>query len=72
VSVEPPWISWRFSRFFTPARTMPSKSTPWCSKKRRSSTATTAFLTFCGISLEETGVRSSLAWMNPRRVPSAA
>ncbi len=51
MSVEPPWISWRFSRFLTPARTMPSKSTPWCSKKRRSSTATTAFLMFCGISL---------------------
>jgi hypothetical protein len=68
VSVEPPWISPRFSRLLSAARTTPSKSTPSCWKKRRSSTATVASLMFCGIAVEATGVRRTSAWMKPRRV----
>src|SRR4051812_36054394 len=72
VIVEPPCTVLWLERFLTAARTTPAQSTPLWGGKRSAPVPTGGSLRDLGIFAPDTGWRSSLDWMKPRRVPSAA
>ena len=72
VIVEPPWTTPLFEMSLHTARRMPRRSTPWCSQKRRSSTATIACFMIGAIWLEPTSTRLWSLRRTARTVPSEA